>query len=220
MTRLSQQASSPQKSLLVVCIILLSLVLLGLAEYLLKTNNNQHISLVTPTASPTLMSHSSPSSSPTPYSSTEIQQFLSPDGTKKLMLKVNYTSNLDTYSVYVSDTTKQHLIYSMQWGKGEALLSPSKDNWSLNNTYVFLILSGPDEIDPLIFKTDGSTFPNGNTYLDVDGLLQKQTSYYVNSPIRWVSNTQLELSIVKELRIQSFNYIFNVLNQTFTKLVK
>lgn len=208
MLRSSQQVSSPPKSPLIVGIIILSLAVSGVVGYL------SHTTLITP---PLSKLQSSQPPAPTVYSRTETQQFLSPDGTKKLTLKVDYTSNLDTYLVYVSDVTKQHLVYSKQWGKGEALLFPSKDNWSLNNTYVFLILSAPDEIDPLIFKTDGSTFPNGNTYLDVDELLHKQTGYYVNRPIRWISNTQLELSVIKEVILQPFNYIFDVEKQMFIK---
>jgi len=209
MTGLVQQVRSQLKSPVVVGMIMF-LAVSGVVGYL------SHTTLTVP---PLSKLRSSQPPTPTIFSRTETQQFLSSDGTKKLTLKVDYTSDLDTYFVYVSDRANRHLVYAKQWGKGEALLTPSKDNWSLNSAYVFVILSAPDEVDPLIFKTDGSIFPNGNTYLDIDELLYKQTDYYVNSPIRWVSNTKLEFSVVKDLSIQPFHYIFNVVTHTFTKVV-
>ena|SRR6266568_350518 len=211
MTGMVQHMCSQLKSPVVVGIIMF-LAVSGVVGYL------SHTTLITP---PLSKLQSSQPPAPTVYSRTETQQFLSPDGTKKLSFRIEPTSDpyLKTYFVVISDASKQYQVYSAEFGKSKFLLPPSENSWSPNTTYVFVTISAPDWLDPLVFKTDGSTFPNGNTYLDVDELLHKQTGYYVNRPIRWIYNTQLELSVVdeKDLKIQSFNYILNVVNQTFTK---
>ncbi len=115
----------------------------------------------------------------------------------------------------LTDTGKK-VIYSESLGKSEGILIPD-DNWSTDGSYFYVILSGPDEIDPLAFNSEGQRLSGNKDYLDVGKLFYDQTGLVVGGNIKWVAGDKLQFSSIGGNFQSGPIYIFDVTNKSFIK---
>lgn len=126
------------------------------------------------TSTPTSVPTQAPSSKPNP-SQVKIAAFNptisttsqpSSDGTKKVVLKTS--QNIDgnqTYEVSVDDGP---VFFSKTLDAGGSINIPF-NAWSPNNRYFFIEENNGSQTHVMVFKADGTSFSNGNAYLDLSG---------------------------------------------------
>lgn len=153
-------------------------------NYLAKAQSMQQLPQNFQTApvssSPTIISVSpsaptqAPSSKPKP-SSVKITAFNqtiattsqpSSDGTKKVVLKTS--QNTDGNQTYEVSTDEGSVFFSKTLDAGSTISLPF-NAWSPNNRYFFLQENDGSQTHIMVFKADGTSFANGNAYLDLSG---------------------------------------------------
>lgn len=163
---------------------------------------------------------SSPNSSQAP--TTQTSNF-SPDNTKEIIIE-DLTPPTNSQSepivnIYVkAKDSDKILIWHQNVGRASGIYFPKDTNiWSPDEEYAFVLMSGPDSINPLIIRTDGKTFSNRTSFLQLGVLFNKQTGYFIGNPIGWNSHGQFLFSATNNYLKVVGTYVFDPQTENFRR---
>jgi hypothetical protein len=146
--------------------------------FLVAYVKNQPVHFESNAASP-IASSSEPSTTPTPtvtfQPTADTNSQISSDGTHKVNLKTIHNQDLTkTYEVSADDGP---VLYTQTLGANETITLPF-NAWEPQNRYFFIqenLSAGPQV---LVFKGDGTTFGDGEQYLNLTAAYDKLGSSY------------------------------------------
>lgn len=193
--------------------ILVLLVIVGYGAYYLGTQNSQSTAKNNDLNNPTSTKNSSIPSTVMPSYNV---QALSPDGKKKVYIKNIKENNQLVQSLFIADVNglnEIELLNNIDTSK--TLGGLTSTNWSLNGTYIYLLIKDSDKDNVYVFKSTGGSFQNGKKYLfssDIGFNLQLQPGQIPY----WQTNTQIVL--MPKIGFGSYAYIFDVEKATVSKV--
>lgn len=139
---------------------------------------------------------------PTPPQPTVVETDVhSSKADKKLILRT--TTNRDGTSMYeffIADVSggNERRLFAKTLGPGAVMALPF-NAWDPTDTYVFLEQRTQGVPDYFVFRTDGSPFAGGNTYVDVGAVwTQKKIGYTIREATGWASDTLLIIYTLKD----------------------
>lgn len=166
--------------------------------------------------SPTPTVISSPSPTPQPQVTTTSQ--ISPDGTKKVIMKVSQNGNkTQTYVFSTADGSgaNEQPLYTTTLSGSDSMSIPF-NTWSPDNRYLFI---KKNATDALVFNASAAPFPNGEAYLDVtDTFKQKNIPNTVSDPTGWASPTLIIVNTTNQSNIKGPSYWFEVPSKAIIQL--
>lgn len=157
----------------------------------------------------------------TTQSQTDQIYTYSPDKTKEIIIVylplANDTQPTQTVQVYLQEKNKnKKLLWQEDDGRAGGLYIPSGINpWSFDQRFVYIMLSEPDAIDPIIIKTDGTAFSSGKLYIHLGVLFNKQTGYLINNIIGWNNIGKFSFSAVTNDLRDVGTYTFDPTTESF-----
>ncbi|MBI2074444.1 MAG: hypothetical protein HYT83_01260 [Candidatus Levybacteria bacterium] len=143
---------------------------------------------------------------------------LSPDGTKKLVMKA--THNNDGTVNYIFTTADQSgenqtLIYTVKLEGSENMNIPF-NAWSPDNKYLFIIKNGNEA---LVFKATGEPVASDQAYYDVKDLYNKgERKDIFSETTGWASETLLIVNTVNQDGNKGSSYWFEVPSKAIIQL--
>ena len=143
---------------------------------------------------------------------------ISPDGTKKLIMKTTHNAN-GTFT-YVFTTTdgsganNQQLYTTIV--KGSENMSIPFNTWSPDNQYLFIQKNGNNV---LVFKASGEPIASGQAYFDVPDLFNAQVKKDIFSRATgWASPTLLIINTTTQDNTKGSSYWFEVPTKAIIQL--
>lgn len=156
--------------------------------------------------------------SPSPLPQTDLSSQISPDGTKKVLMKT--THNADgtlTYIVSTSDGSgnNEQQIYTTTLSGSESMHIPF-NTWSPDNRYFFII---KNDKDVMVFRATGEVFANGEAYLDAsDAFNARNTGYTLQEATGWASPTLIIINTTTSSNTKGPSYWFEVPSKAIIRL--
>lgn len=158
---------------------------------------------------------------PTPAPKEYIFSQISPDGTKKLIMKID--SNKDdtrTYSFYVIGEKggNEQFIFSKTLDMTKTMTIPY-NTFSPNNQYFFIQENTASGKSIFAFKASGETFSKEEKYFDVTDLFRKKnTGNNFNEATGWASESLIIINTAKEDNTKGHSYWFEVPSKQIIQL--
>jgi hypothetical protein len=113
---------------------------------------------------------------------------------KKLILRTRSMSDGTTeYTYFVADISgaNQRIMFDKTLPTGASMTLP-RNSWDPTDTYVFLEEHNSGVVDYLVLKVDGTSFADGNHYIDVGAVwANKNVGYTIRTATGWASGTLL-----------------------------
>ncbi|MBI4096762.1 MAG: hypothetical protein HY425_03545 [Candidatus Levybacteria bacterium] len=146
---------------------------------------------------------------------------ISPDGTKKVIMKVTENSDsTKTYDFSVSDengANEQH-IFTKILDLSSSMEIPF-NTWSPDNKYLFIREQSENDKKVLVFKADGASFENGETFLDAAAFFkEKNTGNIFEEATGWASETLIIINTKKPDGSKAFSYWFEIPSKSIIQL--
>lgn len=155
-------------------IFLVSIVAAFSLFFVIHRNNNYQSSFSIVSGIPSM-------SAPTEIvtSKITISSQISPDGTKKVIMKATQNSDdsTKTYDFFTADgddANEQH-VFSKTLDSPKSMTIPF-NTWSPDNQHFFIRENTGDNKDIFVFKASGAPFTGAETYLDVTDLFKKRNT--------------------------------------------
>lgn len=163
------------------------------------------------------MASNTPMSSPTPEATTnpKITFFsqISPDGTKKVIMKKTETQdNMVTYSFSTvnENDSNEKLIFTEKVDSSSSMDIPF-NTWSPDDKYFFIEKNVGGIKSAFAFKATGEQFSGTEAYLDVTDIFAKQnTGNNFSEATGWASETLIIINTVKADNTKGLSYWFEV----------
>lgn len=149
----------------------------------------------------------------TPAPSQNVFSQISPDGTKKVIMRINSGENdTKTYSFYTADGLGRNEKYIFTRSLDvDSSMSVPFNTWSSNNQYFFIQENSPSEKSIFAFKANGDAFSDKEPYFDVTGLFKKrETGYIFNEATGWASESLIIINTKKDDGTKGPSYWFEV----------
>ena len=153
-----------------------------------------------------------PTITPTPTvafePSTTTTSQISPDGTHKVVLKtINNQDLTKTFEVSADDGP---VIYTKTLGSNESLTLPF-NSWEPENRFFYIQEKLTDGPKVLVFKSDGSTFGDGQPYLDLtDAYAKYGSSYTYDAATGWAGYNLIVINTKAEDGSQGSSYWYEL----------
>ncbi len=143
---------------------------------------------------------------------------ISPDGTKKLIMKTAHNTNGTlTYVITTADgsgANNQQLYTAIV--KGSENMSIPFNTWSPDNQYLFIQKNGNNA---LVFKASGGPIASGQAYFDVSELFKAQVKKDIFSRATgWASPTLLIINTITQDNTKGSSYWFEVPTKAIIQL--
>ncbi len=197
-------------------IFLISIVAASSLFFVIQRNNNYQPQLSIASAIPAM---SAPSEVIT--SKVTISSQISPDGTKKAIMKV--TQNPDdtsTYDFAVADenSANEKPIFTRTLDLSKNMTIPF-NTWSPDNKYFFIRENAGDNKSVFAFKASGIAFSDTEQYFDVTDLFsQKNTGNNFEEATGWASESLIIINTTKENGTKGASYWFEVPSKAVIQL--
>lgn len=153
-----------------------------------------------------------------PIIKTETAEQISPDGTKKIIMKK--TQNTDKTDTYVFTSTDgaglgEKQLYTAKVENSETFDIPF-NAWSPDNKYVFIIKNNNNA---LVFKATGEPVANSQPYFDVaQTFLEKGKKDTISEVTGWASETLLIVNTQTPENTKGPSYWFEVPSRAIIQL--
>ncbi len=158
-----------------------------------------------------IASLSSPLATPAPEQNIFSQ--ISPDGTKKVIMKIDRNKDdTQTYSFYTSDGAgaNEQRIFSKTLDKTKYMTIPY-NTWSSNNQYFFVQENAASGKSIFAFQASGKSFSDTEEYFDVTDLFKKKnTGNNFSEATGWASESLIIINTTKEDGKKGPSYWFEV----------
>lgn len=148
----------------------------------------------------------------------------SSDGKMKLTLEIKKNTDSSTmYSVFASSTSTSEKPDKLSFLKiitsFEKITIP-QNSWSPDNKYFFFKKDNSDTFSMLLFKADGSLFPNNQQSIDITSLFsQKITDYILTDITGWDSETLLHVfTSSNDRKEKGPSFWFDITTNSFIQL--
>lgn len=146
---------------------------------------------------------------------------ISPDGTKKVILKVTENNNdTKTYDFSVSDENgaSELFIFTKTLDSSKTMTIPF-NTWSPDNKYFFIQENAEGSKKILVFEGSGAPFTTGEAYLDATDLFEKQnTGNNFAEATGWASETLIIINTKKQDNTKGFSYWFELPSKAIIQL--
>lgn len=132
--------------------------------------------------------------------SSKMSEVHSSDGSMKLVMKKEISSNQASYLFSSSDIVGKNslTIFTETLATDSALLLPP-NSWSPDNKFLYIEKRTSQSFNTFVFKARGGSFAKDEEYLDVGSLLVKsKPTYQLTNATGWVSPTLLQVEAQKE----------------------
>ena len=150
---------------------------------------------------------------PTPTPGNDIFSQISPDGIKKIIMKVTQNNdNTRTYNFYTSggSDVNERFIFSKTLDATSNMAIPF-NAWSSDDKYFFIQENAKDKISVFVFKATGEIFSDGQQYFDVTDLFEKRkTGNNFNEATGWASESLIIINTTKQDGAKGPSYWFEV----------
>lgn len=156
-------------------------------------------------------------SSQTPaYAEEKDQKAFSVDGEKFVTLKKNADSK--GFTEYTLVTSDGNEIFNKNVGSFTSISLPG-NSWDPGERYVFVEQTENDKKTDYVIKTDGESFSDTETVLDVAQLFnEKKFPYYFKGATGWAGDDLLIIETVKDDASNGPLYWFEVSSRAFIQL--
>jgi len=150
-----------------------------------------------------------------------ISSQISPDGTKKVLMKV--TQNTDgtaTYNFSVSDENgiNEQFIFTKTLSSSNNMIIPF-NTWSPDDKYFFIEQNAGANKNVFVFKATGAQFAEGETYFGVADLFkQKNTGNNFSEATGWASETLIIINTTKQNNTKGPSYWFEIPSKAIIQL--
>lgn len=198
-------------------IFLLAMIAAGSVFFAIYRNNNYQpqFSIVSTVPSSSLVSSEIVSPKVT------ISSQISPDGVKKVVMKVTENSDgTKTYDISTADENgaNEQYIFSKILIASDNLRIPF-NAWSPDDKYFFIQGSIDGNKSVMAFNVSGAPFANAETFLDVTNLFtQKNTGNNFDEATGWASETLIIINTRKPEGEKGFSYWFEVPSKAVIQL--
>lgn len=146
---------------------------------------------------------------------------ISPDGTKKVIMKViGNKDNSRTYSFSTSDGSgdNERFVFSKTLDMTNTMTIPY-NTWSSNNQYFFVGENAKEEKKVFVFNASGESFGQGEQYLDVTDSFKKQnTGNNFAEATGWASESLIIVNTTKQNNTKGPSYWFELPSRAVTQL--
>ena len=154
--------------------------------------------------------------SPLPTSIPEQSVFsqISPDGTKKVVMKIAHNKdNTKTYSFYTSDNSSdgnEKFIFEKTLDSSVYMTIPF-NTWSSNNQYFFIQENAVSGKSIFAFQASGDPFSDTEKYFDVTEIFKsKETGNNFTEATGWASESLIIINTTKDDGTKGPSYWFEV----------
>ena len=189
-------------------IFLISIVAAVSLFFVVQKNSNSQPQLSVASAIPAI---SVPTEAIT--SKVSISSQISPDGTKKVVMKVTQnTDNTSTYEFATLDGngTNEKSIFTKTLDSSSNMTVPF-NTWSPDNKYFFIQQNTGDSKSIFAFKENGEAFSDTEQYFDVTDLFKmKETGNNFSEATGWASESLIIINTTKEDKTKGPSYWFEV----------
>lgn len=148
-----------------------------------------------------------------PDSSQNIFSQISPDGTRKVVMKVTRNSdNTSTYNFSTADedSGNEQYIFSKTLNSSDSMTIPF-NTWSPDNKYFFIQENVGNNKSVFAFKATGEAFSDTENYLDVTDLLSKRnTGNNFAEATGWASESLIIINTTKQDNTKGPSYWFEI----------
>jgi hypothetical protein len=199
-------------------LILLLILIAGIMIWKTPKQNLQQVNQIqTPTVS---ISATNPGKNPS-QNKTNIYQIPSGDGSVKLIQTVTTladgsSSNL-IKTVNVANN-KETTILEKNLANGTSIMIPS-NSWSPDNKQFFVEQISPDNTYYFVYKGDGSSFKQGQSYLDIGSFwANSKYTYSINTVTGWASDDLLVVYTSKQDGTKGPSFWFVISTHSFLQL--
>ncbi len=157
-----------------------------------------------------------------PVPKVTITSGISSDGVEKITLKTTENINLSTtYNIaLINTTTNVNTPLFTQTISGVSSMSIPFNVFSSDNSYLFLkVTLGANDVHFLVFKTDGTAFADGKSYVDITPLFSAYTSTYAIGDVTgWASPDLLVINTKKTDGLQGPSFWLEASSKNFIPL--
>lgn len=189
-------------------IFLITIVAAASLFFVVQRNNNYQPQFSVASAIPAM-------SAPTEVitSKIAISSQISPDGTKKVAMKV--TQNPDNTSTYDFSTmdrngANEKPIFTKTLDSSKSMTIPF-NTWSPDNKYFFIQENAGDNKSVFAFQASGAAFSDGELYFDVTDLFKKRnTGNNFGEATGWASESLIIINTTKEDNTKGPSYWFEL----------
>ncbi len=145
--------------------------------------------------------------------SQNVSSQISPDGTKKVIMKiVRNQDNTQTYSFYNADSSgaNEKYIFTRTLEEEENMTIPY-NTWSPNNQYFFIQENAKSGKSVFAFEASGAAFSDTEKYFDVTDLFRKRnTGNNFKEATGWASESLIIINTTKKNNTKGPSYWFEV----------
>lgn len=146
---------------------------------------------------------------------------ISPDGTKKLIMKATENQdNTTTYefSTFAEKDADETLVFTKTLDSSKNMTIPF-NAWSPDNKYFFIQENSGDNKSIFVFKATGESFSDTEKYFDAAEIFkQKNTGNNFDEATGWASETLIIINTKKEDGAKGFSYWFEVPSKAIIQL--
>ena len=156
-----------------------------------------------------------------PPSKATISSQISPDGTKKVIMKVTQnTDNTKTYDfsvVDVNSSSEQHIFTQILDSLGSMTIP--FNTWSPDDQYFFIQQNTKSNKSVFVFKATGTQFAGGEIYLDVtDSFKKANTENNFSEATGWASESLIIINTLKQNSTKGSSYWLEVPSRAIIQL--
>jgi len=189
-------------------IFLISIVAAASLFFVVSRNNNYQPQLSIASAIPAMKAPAEVISSKVTISSQ-----ISPDGTKKAIMKVTQNpDNTSTYDFATADKNgaNEKSIFTRTLDSSKSMTIPF-NTWSPDNKYFFIKENAGDNKSVFAFKASGAGFSKEENYFDVTDLFKKRnTGNNFSEATGWASESLIIINTTKENGTKGPSYWFEL----------
>lgn len=188
-------------------IFLISIVAAASLFFVVQKNNNFGSSV------PVISVNSPLSVVPTEATKQTVFSQISPDGTKKVIMKIDRNDDdTQTYSFYTGDDVgvNERLVFTKTLDKTKYMTVPF-NTFSSDNKYFFIQENSEEGTSIFAFKTSGEPFSDTEAYFDVTDLFKKrETGNNFAEATGWASESLIIINTTKDDGTKGPSYWFEV----------
>ncbi len=196
-------------------IFLISIVAAASLFFVIQRNNQGQFNA----PSMRIASLSLPLATPAPEQNVFSQ--ISPDGTKKVVMKVmqgsDNTKTYDFSTVDGNDANEQR-VFTKTFDSSSSMVIPF-NTWSPDNKYFFIHKNTGDNKSVFAFKASGVAFSQAEEYFDVTDLFRKkETGYNFSEATGWASESLIIVNTTKDDSSKGPSYWFEIPSKAVIQL--
>lgn len=158
---------------------------------------------------------------PTRAPSQSIFSQISPDGTKKVIMKIVHNKDdTQTFSFYTTEDSSngEQFIFSKTLDVMKTMTIPF-NAWSSDNQYFFIQENAKSENSIFAFKASGVAFSEKEEYLDVTDLFKKKdTGNNFSEATGWASESLIIINTTKKNGTKGPSYWFEIPSRAIIEL--